>query len=296
MGFQYFNSRHSITAVDATLDYTSSQEYWDTTISGTTPQANIALFWKDGCSSNITDVTSGSSQLLFVSSLNGTNWTKKSSTINTGSLACDNSTPASETGSISATMNSFGSYTFGFLNSILAIKLISFSSENLKDKVKLNWVTAEESGVDFFRIEHSTDGINFKSIGELKAAGNGSRIVNYSLDHSFPSRGLNYYKLVEFELNKEKINHGVITVDYSGSTQPYQMYPNPIAKEEDLNFWISETDDSARLEFYDFAGQLISIVLKGGENKIDLIDFKPGIYIFKIITSSGVSSGRLVVK
>ena len=63
----------------------------------------------------------------------------------------------------------------------------------------LRWSTAEEQNIAFFVIQKSTDGIDFKKIGDVKGAGTYSNKVNTYrfLDFCLPDRYA-YYRLLHY--------------------------------------------------------------------------------------------------
>ncbi|MGB4959679.1 MAG: hypothetical protein WBO36_09395, partial [Saprospiraceae bacterium] len=58
------------------------------------------------------------------------------------------------------------------LQSPLPLRLLSFSSEVAGKSIELKWETYEERNVSYFDIQRSLNGINYKSIGNVKADNN----------------------------------------------------------------------------------------------------------------------------
>src|SRR4030095_14541613 len=83
----------------------------------------------------------------------------------------------------------------------LPIKLEYFTVAKRGSQVEVKWKTSEEINLDYFSIEHSLDVINFKSLKETKGSGNSSG-AEYSYIHPNPVKGLQYYRLVEYELDR----------------------------------------------------------------------------------------------
>jgi hypothetical protein len=90
----------------------------------------------------------------------------------------------------------------------LPVKLTLFTAKNVAGNVQLNWVTASEFNNKGFDIMRSMDGVNFKTIGFVKGAGNSSTILNYS------ETDLN-----AFENNKvQKLYYRLNQIDFDGQT------------------------------------------------------------------------------
>eukprot|EP00353_Schmidingerella_taraikaensis_P002871 CAMPEP_0185587150 /NCGR_PEP_ID=MMETSP0434-20130131/47714_1 /TAXON_ID=626734 ORGANISM="Favella taraikaensis, Strain Fe Narragansett Bay" /NCGR_SAMPLE_ID=MMETSP0434 /ASSEMBLY_ACC=CAM_ASM_000379 /LENGTH=654 /DNA_ID=CAMNT_0028208815 /DNA_START=28 /DNA_END=1989 /DNA_ORIENTATION=+ len=69
---------------------------------------------------------------------------------------------------------------------VLPVEVGDFQGKNAPEGNLLYWYTLSERDADYFLIERSTDGKNWKEIGTVKAAGNSTEINNYMLvDVSF---------------------------------------------------------------------------------------------------------------
>jgi hypothetical protein len=77
----------------------------------------------------------------------------------------------------------------------LASTLVDFNVSKTGTNALVSWTTATESNAKSFEILHSTDGINFTSVGTVAAQGNSSISHSYSFTHYSPATGNNYYKL-----------------------------------------------------------------------------------------------------
>src|SRR6185436_17887647 len=80
-------------------------------------------------------------------------------------------------------VTSYGPFTFGSPNGAnpLPIEIFGFRAVPVKNHVDISWSTLSESNTDYFTIEKSTDGLQFEKISTLKAAGNSSTEIKYSI-------------------------------------------------------------------------------------------------------------------
>lgn len=62
-------------------------------------------------------------------------------------------------------------------------------------KVQLDWSVSTENGIDYFEIEHSVDGVNFRNIGKMKANPVLRGISVYQFTHNDALSGRNYYRI-----------------------------------------------------------------------------------------------------
>jgi len=83
----------------------------------------------------------------------------------------------------------------------LPVEYVSFNGELTNGSVELVWITASESNSSHFDIEHSSDGLNWKTLGSTAAAGDVQTQQNYSFVDSSPRKGPNFYRLKQVDLD-----------------------------------------------------------------------------------------------
>jgi hypothetical protein len=81
------------------------------------------------------------------------------------------------------------------------VEFISFKANHQDNYIYLTWSTATEKNSSYFVIEKSQDGINFSSVGQIKAAGSSSNILNYSFTDHSSETGTIYYRVVEYDID-----------------------------------------------------------------------------------------------
>ncbi|MCE3227173.1 MAG: hypothetical protein K0S32_1724 [Bacteroidetes bacterium] len=82
---------------------------------------------------------------------------------------------------------------------VLPIKLIGFVAEVYEDNILLKWNVEKETGVSYYQIEKSADGINFVPfhiVPSIAGTSGNENLSYFSKDFS-PAEGLNYYRLVD---------------------------------------------------------------------------------------------------
>lgn len=78
----------------------------------------------------------------------------------------------------------------------LPITLIHFSTKNAGSKNVISWSTASEVNNDFFTIERSVDGFNFKDLNVVKSKSLGNNVCNYEFfDENIQENNSFYYRL-----------------------------------------------------------------------------------------------------
>jgi hypothetical protein len=141
----------------------------------------------------------------------------------------------------------FGSWVVASNNHALPVELIGFSARLVEGRTELQWETATEINNDYFTIEHSTDGQEFRPIGTQPGAGNSNRVMRYSAIHDSPVRGYNYYRLKQTDFDGQYSYSPIETVKYQdGQTGTRTLEitsagPNPFENEFKVNLLTHST-------------------------------------------------------
>jgi hypothetical protein len=178
----------------------------------------------------------------------------------------------------------------------LPVKLIDFSLKENRAGVLVSWTTTNESRNKQFRVERSSDGVNFSLSGIVAAKENPQQENKYTFQDINPLPGLSYYRIVQEDIDgshqifeTKKINIQVAK-DFSMSIIS--------AADKQLTIRIvsnNETDVNARILTQD--GKVISkkqyYKLKGVVSEhYSLI---PGIYFCEIRNQRGVKIVKQVI-
>lgn len=111
-----------------------------------------------------------------------------------------------QTGSRSSTATSLsytgytGSFSpFGIADGLftLPVSFLSFTVQKKEYGVVLNWTTAHEVNAAAYFVQHSTNGINWNTIGNVKAAGNSSSTSAYSFTQTSVPAAKNFYRIYQ---------------------------------------------------------------------------------------------------
>lgn len=107
----------------------------------------------------------------------------------------------------------------------LPIELVSFNAELNNGVVDLSWVTATEINNDFFSVEHSINGTDWRIIEQIDGAGNSTYEISYSTKHYNPNLGINYYRLRQTDFNGTYTHSNIRTVNFNEDAT--LIHPNP---------------------------------------------------------------------
>ena len=175
------------------------------------------------------------------------------------------------------------------VDTALPIELTSFTA-TVKDQnsVQLNWTTLTEVNNDFFTVQHSIDGMEFREIATVKGAGTSTEKHLYEEIHHEPVWGIDYYRLKQTDFDGHSSFSEVIAVTVLNSVGP-TIYPNPISDEWFIDFTKSEKQESRLIEVFDLTGRKCFEQEVVGEPLIKLQrhDLSGGIYLLRISSTQG---------
>jgi hypothetical protein len=139
----------------------------------------------------------------------------------------------------------------------LPIELIDFTGECNSSKVKLNWSTISEINNDYYTIERSIDGINWKIISTIEGAGNSNANMHYSYIDIDPLFKSSYYRLQQTDFDGRSKYSPIINVKKCKEDfTELSIYPNPANKF--LNISIPfPADKIVSISIYNLLGKIV---------------------------------------
>ncbi len=200
---------------------------------------------------------------------------------------------AISTSAAAATITGFG----GFIAGTLPVVLTSFNA-NLTNgrKVAISWTTQQEVNSDFFDVQKSADGLNWRSIGTLKAAGNSSNPVAYSFTDNNPQKGSNFYRIRMNDLDG-KFSFTPVKNVYLNEAGRISLYPNPTTDVLNISLGTAPAADWS-ISLYDNSGHMM---MQGKYNKattaisVPVQDYPSGYYVLKIMDGNSVQSNKFII-
>jgi hypothetical protein len=152
-------------------------------------------------------------------------------------------------------LGGFSRWTAGSSLIHLPVALLSFDAEVRNNEVVLHWTTASEINNDYFTIERSTDGQNFKVIGIVTGAGNSNRLITYAKTDPDPLKGVSYYRLKQTDFDGSFEYSQLVSVVFNERRSlGVQLYPNPnngVFKVYNMG------EDMVPFRVYDMQGRLV---------------------------------------
>jgi hypothetical protein len=178
---------------------------------------------------------------------------------------------------------------FSIQEGVLPIELSLFEAKASQKAVLLTWKTESEKDNATFNIEHSTDGKDFKNIGQVKGQGTTNAAHTYTFDHTTPSVKTNYYRLKQVDFNGTFTYSPVRTVVFEPNGKDKLLIKNALVRDA-LDI---ETNDNAAttIRIFNTFGQQVMTLKGQGTQHISVGSLPVGLYIIR--SENGVE-GRFV--
>jgi uncharacterized delta-60 repeat protein len=184
----------------------------------------------------------------------------------------------------------------------LPIVLSDFYAQKLTNAVSLKWQTSSEENVKRFVIERSSDGKNYKSIGQVTAVGNSATKQSYNYTDNSPLMpATNFYRLLMQDADGNYKYSKILTVKYSGELSlDIQLSPNPTSGVLQIQL-PDGLKGTISLQLIDLNGRVIkrqNLASDGNalSTSIDVSSLQSGIYILKAQSGSTSLTSRFIKK
>lgn len=177
----------------------------------------------------------------------------------------------------------------------LPVELIAFNGEQSGQDIKLYWSTASEKNNSYFEIEHSIDGKSFDFIGKRTGAQNSSQINNYELYDTQPNKGINYYRLVQYDIDGTLTYSHIIAVYLNDTSHElFKVIPNPSS--DHFTIFFTQEFNQAVISLTDVLGKTVySQTIDTPQSSWELgSQLSKGIYVLTLTTSTFSESQKII--
>ncbi len=165
-----------------------------------------------------------------------------------------------------------------------------FEAQIEKKEVKLNWESPSEQANKGFWIRRSADGNIFEEIGWVDSKGDTEIGSFYSFNDSAPIYGLQYYQLMQEDMDGQIAFSKSIAVNYLNEISVFQ-------NQNSLN--VRGLNEAGRVELYSIQGKIIykrELNTNESEVEIDLAVLSSGIYIVRVFGKGMLISRKVYWK
>lgn len=138
---------------------------------------------------------------------------------------------------------------------LLPVTLASFSAKVLSTQVQLGWQTSMEMQSAYFEIHRSTNAIDWRSIGQVKAQQNSNKLYQYSFLDTNP-QSKNYYRLKMIDIDSTYQYSKIVSANLNNiESNQVLIYPNPVGKNESLKIVLTTMAENISVELNDVLGR-----------------------------------------
>lgn len=174
---------------------------------------------------------------------------------------------------------------------IIPVEFLSFNANKIDNQtIRLSWTTLTELNSDYFSVERSTDGKLFLAIGQVNAAGQSSKELNYIFDDlGFTTENALYYRLQPVDNNGQFKYSKTVSVSNNNKNSKWTIHPNPV---KDI-ITVAGFDNLKSVKIYNIQGVLVQ---RSNFSVVSLSDISAGIYILEAENTEGAISRMKFVK
>ncbi len=178
---------------------------------------------------------------------------------------------------------------------VLPVELINFDARQLKKQVELTWSTAHEQSNSGFKVQHSSNGNNWHSIGFVSGTGTQNQLQEYTHTDFTPADGMNFYRLQQVDFDGSTSFSEIVSVEVNHSENSISLYPNPSSGDL-ISLSLPNQENSYNYSVLDYSGrQVLSGILTAGNNEIHLANLKNGNYVIQLFTDSKTYRRRFTI-
>lgn len=183
----------------------------------------------------------------------------------------------------------------------LPVNLSSFTAKLNNSAVNVNWKTATESKVKHFEVQRSGNGVQYNTIGIVKAknVANGS---SYAFTDNNPLSGYNYYRLRIVDVDESAELSSIVIINNStGTNIVTAVYPNPTTGKVLLRLQ-GQLNDNVRVQVLDHFGREMMSKAYGRQSgnqlqvPLELGKLSKGNYILRVYVGEKVYLHKLLIQ
>ena len=293
MRSMYYGSKYPDFSAITPIYKVSRTEYWDMYRTSGSIDGTVTLSW-DAKSGGVTTLAD-----LLVAWYDGTDWNSAGGNNPTGNTSIGDV----ESDAAWSTYNKFFTLATSSSDNALPVELIRFDAEKENETARIEWETASEINSDYFSIQKSTNGIDFKEFDQVSAAGLSTESVSYFSYDFNPSAGNNYYQLIAIDQDDTFEKSDVKVVNFKAEDEielSMKIYPNPTQSVANFNFDAPE-DGIYSIKIFNIVGKIIFSanvmgILGNGEFAINLSTFESGKYFVTFSSPTGETINNSIEK
>ena len=173
-------------------------------------------------------------------------------------------------------------FSSGFV--ALPVEVTQFQVSAVDSKIFVNWKTVSEINTDYFTVERSANGKDWKLVTTLKAAGHSDLVQTYVCEDANPMAGTVYYRLSETDLNGNTRIHAMRAVKCKASAN-ITAWPLP-NQGNILNFSGINEVENFSVQIADINGKIVSKTALDANGSSTINYLAPGIFYLNVVNTT----------
>lgn len=168
------------------------------------------------------------------------------------------------------------------------------------DQVLIGWSNLTERDVNFYMIERSSDGKDFKPVFKIQPSNNLNAKAAYTITDANPMGGSNYYRISVAIINGHTVNSRILKAQMGFSNPGFSVYPNPVMDEK-VNISLAAIQKGKYVvRLINIAGiEILQTTLNlqgdGITQQLNFPDLRAGVYVISV-KGDGYSASKMLVK
>ena len=183
----------------------------------------------------------------------------------------------------------------------LPVVLSSFIANLKNSNAGLAWTTVSEKNFNFFEVERSFDGADYKTVSIVFANGNTNSKTNYSYNDNVKeiAKSIIYYrlKMVDIDGSFKYSDVRVIRIGEQAETMKIVTYPNPVVNDVRVTIPASWQNKEVKYEIFNTNGQLVIAKMNANASQTEMINLSNmsrGMYFIKLTMGTETAQQKII--
>jgi len=190
-------------------------------------------------------------------------------------------------------LNSYHTTLARYNNAVtLATSALNLTVTRRQQSNLLQWQQAANTNTNYFIIQQSFNGLDFKEIGRVATSGDNNLQQSYSFTDAAQAQQTVYYRLQAVETNGQPVYSNIVLIGSLNGVN-INVFPNP---SKDLLYVNGlSTGEKTNLRLIDVNGKIVkAVTTKAGNYIFTVNDLPAGTYFLQVINGTKIKTSKLI--
>jgi sugar lactone lactonase YvrE len=184
--------------------------------------------------------------------------------------------------------------------SVLPLHFVDLGLQRKDDGVEVNWKVQDANKHDWFEVERSTDGSNFKQIVRNQAPANSTAVATFTYTDKFlPATAIAYYRIRSCDVNGSCIYSQTKSIRLPNAKHTFKLSPLPVRQNLNVAFNVTGTKSVVIKVLSNEGKEMYTTTKKVFNGHNDIVipvqNFAKGMYVVTM-TVDGQSESQSFIK